>query len=92
MGLANLFISHDIAIVERMSHRIAAMYLGGIVPLRERLWESAAPIFEEAYGGRANPLILRSFVRGNHPSWYGAPCSERTMYLRPSIRLEDIEQ
>jgi peptide/nickel transport system ATP-binding protein len=36
MGLSYLFISHDIAVVERMAHRIAVMFLGEIVEIGPR--------------------------------------------------------
>src|SRR6202041_2998848 len=42
-GLALLFISHDLAIVEHMTHRVAVMYLGKIVEMATRQQIFTAP-------------------------------------------------
>jgi peptide/nickel transport system ATP-binding protein len=87
LGLAYLFISHDMAVVERVSHRIAVMYLGEIVEIGPRAAVienpqhpytrqllSAVPIPDPAQR-RARPALasgeLRSPVRA--PGFEPAP-------------------
>ncbi len=52
LGLAFLFISHDIAVVERISHRVAVMFLGEIVEIGPR-----AAILEDARHPYTRELI-----------------------------------
>lgn len=57
-GIALLFISHDIAVVERISHRIAVMYLGEIVEIGPRaniIEEPLHPYTQRLIGSVAMP-------------------------------------
>src|SRR4029079_17909397 len=42
LGIAYLFISHDMAVIERVSHRVAVMYVGQIGEMGSR-----AQVFED---------------------------------------------
>jgi peptide/nickel transport system ATP-binding protein len=50
LGLSYLFISHDMAVVERVSHQVGVMYLGRIVELgpRNRVFENPQHPYTQA--------------------------------------------
>ncbi|MFC2969587.1 ABC transporter ATP-binding protein [Acidimangrovimonas pyrenivorans] len=52
MGISFLFISHDMAVVERVSHHVAVMYLGRIVERGPR-----AAVFENPQHGYTKALM-----------------------------------
>ena len=68
MGLSYLFISHDLAVVERIAHRVAVMYLGQIVELgaRQAVFENPVHSYTERLL-EAVPIADPRLRRGNRP-------------------------
>jgi oligopeptide/dipeptide ABC transporter ATP-binding protein len=79
-GLAYLFVSHDLAVVEHIGHRIAVMYLGRIVELapKERIFAQPQHPYTEALMAAA-PIAApkarreRLVIEGDVPSPMNPP-------------------
>lgn len=80
-GVAYLFISHDLSVVEYISDRVAVMYLGRIVEVasRDELWARPAHPYTRALlqsAPRINGARMsarRETLKGDMPSPYGPP-------------------
>ncbi len=90
LGLAYLFISHDLSVVRHISHRIGVMYLGRIVELASsaalhanprhpytQALLSAAPIPDPVMERQRKRIILRGEVPSPDKTYPGCPFADR---------------
>ena len=101
LGLTYLFISHDLAVVRHISHRVAVMYLGRIVELttRTRLFTAAQHPYTEALLAAApapdpsRRATKRVALAGDVPSPAKPPSGcrfhTRCPYVEARCRVED---
>jgi peptide/nickel transport system ATP-binding protein len=98
-GLSLLFISHDLAVVEHLTHRVAVMYLGRVVELADRralFTQPAHPYTEILLAAVPVPAPRRNRayvpIAGEVPSPIDPPAGchfhTRCPYTEPRCKIE----
>lgn len=102
LGLALLFISHDLAVVQHISHKVAIMYCGKIVEMDKasNLYKNPLHPYTQALLSAVNmpdPVVekkrSRILLSGNVPSLTTAPCGcpfyERCQHAMPKCKTHN---
>ena len=94
-GISYLFISHDMAVVERISHKVAVMYLGRIVEIgsRQQVFERPSHSYTKNLLDAvpvADPLLRKKdkFIEFKEIKSTVKPIN----YKSPPIKMEEIEE
>ena len=92
-GVAYLFISHDMAVVEQISHRVAVMYMGRIIEIGSRAQVLENPQHDYTRGlVAAVPIPDPARARRDYVPYAGelpSPVHDLA-YIPPPLNYEDI--
>ena len=93
-GIAYLFVSHDLSVVQHLADRIAVMYLGQIVEIapRTELWRSPAHPYTRALidavpvmDPRLSRIADKALLKGDLPNPYSPPTGCRFSSRCPQV-------